>query len=114
MSDQTAGIALVHALLFIASSIYALFLNQEHVQAWYRPDRVEVTVIGGDVLIGVAILALTLLGVFDAIVPILYTSLHIVAGVPIMVWQRTKREQRKRNQDAIKRRQEERHSSDTA
>jgi hypothetical protein len=109
MPDQTAWIALTHALLFIAASAYAAFLNQDHVQAWYRPDRVEVTVIGGDVLIGIAIGVLWLLGVFGGIVPLLYTTLHIAAGLPIMAWQRQKREQRKHRLEEINRQLEERH-----
>lgn len=108
MQDQTAWIALVHALLFIAASAYAAFLNQDHVQAWYRPDHVEVTVIGGDALIGLAIVALYVIGVFTLIVPVVYVTLHIAAGLPIMAWQREKRLRRQKNQDEIKQREQER------
>lgn len=109
MSDQIAGIAFVHALLFIAALGYAAFLNQDHIQKLYRPNYVELTVIGGDLLIWLAVIGLAALGVFPWTLPLYYITLHVVAGTPIAAWQRQKRLQRKRNQEAINRRLEERH-----
>jgi hypothetical protein len=106
MTDQLAEILFIHALLFIAASGYAKFLNQDHIQSWYRPDYVEVTVIGGDLLIWLAIIGLCWFGAFPWSIPLYYITLHIVAGIPIMAWQREKRNQRKRNQEEIKRRLE--------
>lgn len=94
MPDQLTTIVLIHILLFAAAWIYARFLNQDRVQEWYRPDYVEVTVIGGDVLIGLAIGALWFTGVLPWVVIPLYISLHLSAGIPIMWWQRKKRHAR--------------------
>lgn len=109
MSDQIAGIAFIHALLFIAALGYAAFLDQEHIQKLYRPNYVELTVIGGDLLIWLAVIGLALLGVFPPLLPLYYITLHIVACIPIAKWQRRKRIKRKRNQEEINRRLEERH-----
>jgi uncharacterized protein (DUF2062 family) len=106
MTEQLASILFIHAALFIAALGYAKFLNQDHIQKWYRPDHVEATVIGGDLLIWLAIIGMCFVGALPWSVPAYYISLHIVAGIPIVAWQREKRNQRKRNQEEIKRRLE--------
>jgi hypothetical protein len=101
MQDQLVSIAFIHALLFIAALGYAKFLNQKKVHEWYSPDYVWLTVAGGDLLIGLAFGALYLLNVFGLIVPLLYISLHIVAGLPIIAWQQSRAHKRARDLELI-------------
>lgn len=108
MPDLIASIALIHALLFLAALGYAAFLNQDHIQKLYRPNYVEVTVIGGDILIWCAVIGMAAIGIFPWSLTGYYISLHIVAGIPIAAWQRKKRLQRRRNQEEIDKRLEER------
>lgn len=96
MPDLYVWIALIHLLLFCVAMGYAKFLNQKKVHEWYSPDRVWLTVVGGDVLIGLAFGALYLLDVFSLIVPTLYISLHLAAGLPIISWQQHRAETRAR------------------
>lgn len=101
MTDLYAWIALIHLVLFCAAMAYAKFLNQRKVHEWYSPDRVWLTVVGGDVLIGLAFGALWLLDVFSLSVPALYISLHVAAGLPIISWQQHRAETRARVLEAI-------------
>jgi hypothetical protein len=101
MPDLYASVALVHALLFLAAIGYAKFLNQPHVHAWYSPDYVWMTVVGGDMLIGLAFGALYWIGVVTLLVPALYISLHISAGLPIVAWQHQRADKRARELELI-------------
>lgn len=84
----------IHIALLAASTLYAAFLNQRHVYEWYNPDRTWLTVIGGDVLIGLALLGVVWVGALPTAVIPYWISLHIVAGVPIIVWQRMRTRKR--------------------
>ena len=101
MNDTYAWIALVHVLLFIAAIGYAKFLNQEAIHRWYSPDYVWTTVVGGDILIGLAFGGLYLIGVVGLLVPALYISLHIAAGLPIITWQQQRADKRARELESI-------------
>jgi hypothetical protein len=101
MRDMYAWIACIHALLFIAAMGYAKFLNQPHVHEAYSPNYVWVTVVGGDILIGLAFGALWIIGVFPLIVLALYISLHVAAGLPIVYWQQQRALKRARDLEAI-------------
>lgn len=103
MTDIYAWIAFIHAVLFIAGIGYAKFLNQKKVHEWYSPDRVWVTVVGGDVLIGLAFGALWLMGIIALLIPALYISLHIAAGLPIISWQQQRAKKRAKELEAIDR-----------
>lgn len=101
MSDQLAWIAFVHAALFIAAIGYAKFLNQKKIHDWYSPDYVWLTVVGGDALIGCAIGALCLVSALPWIAAMLYVSLHIAAGLPIIAWQQRRANKRAQELEAI-------------
>ena len=93
----------IHIALFIACAIYARVLNRPEVYGWYRPSRTYVVVIGGDVLIGFAVAALCALGIFPWLVMLLYATLHIVAGLPIIIWQFQRETARTRQLEEIER-----------
>ena len=101
---MVAWIIVTHAALFIACAIYAKFLDQPHVYGWYRPNRTYVVVIGGDVIIGCAVGLLCIGGVFPWLVMLLYATLHIVAGLPIIIWQFQRETARTRQLEEIERR----------
>jgi hypothetical protein len=94
----------IHIGLFLAAWGYARLLNRELVHRWYSPDRVYLTVIGGDVLIGLALGALWGIGVVALEVLGYYTTLHIAAGAPIIYWQRRRAAKRHRDLEDIERR----------
>lgn len=104
MQEQIAWVAFIHTLLFIAALGYAKFLNQKHIYEWYNPDRVWMTVVGGDALIGLALGGMVLIGVIPAIVLVLYFSLHIAAGIPIIAWQRGRAARRREKVETIEKR----------
>lgn len=91
-----AWLILIHVALAAICTLYALFLNQRHIYEWYNPDRTWMTVIGGDVLIGLALLAIVYLGALPAAALLYWTSLHVVAGIPIIVWQHIRARKRAR------------------
>lgn len=97
------GIIATHLALTIACWGYARFLNRRKVYEWYHPDRTWVTVVGGDALIGCALAALCWLGVFPWLLLLLYATLHIAAGIPIIIWQFQRETQRRKQIDAIER-----------
>lgn len=84
---MVAWLILVHVGLAAAAALYAAFLNQRHVYEWYNPDRTWLTVIGGDVLIGLALAALVALEALPADVLLYWLTLHLCAGTPIIFWQ---------------------------
>jgi hypothetical protein len=94
----------IHAALTLGAWCYAKFLNQKKIHEWYSPDRVYLTVMGGDALIGLALTAFCVLGVLPWLALGLYASLHIAAGLPIIIWQERKTEQRRRDVEAIENR----------
>lgn len=98
---MTAWLILIHITLAAACTGYAAFLNQRRVQEWYQPDRTWVTVIGGDVLIGLALASLVAVGALPADVLAYWTTLHIAAGTPIIVWQRIRATKRARQNQAL-------------
>lgn len=94
----------IHTALAIGAWCYAKFLNQKKIHEWYSPDRVYLTVIGGDALIGVALTAFCALAIVPWLALGLYASLHIAAGLPIVIWQEKKTEQRRRDVEEIEKR----------
>lgn len=93
----------IHIALTLACWGYARFLNQRWVYEWYHPDRTWVTVVGGDAIIGCAIGGLCILGIFPWLLLLLYATLHVAAGVPIIVWQFQRETQRRRQIEEIER-----------
>jgi len=71
--------------LFIVCALYAVFLQRIH--DLYTPDWTWVTVVGGNVLIGMALLALCLSGVLPLAAFWHLVGLNVVAGLPIIIWQ---------------------------
>lgn len=104
MTDQLAKIAFIHALLFVVSAGYAAFLNQKKIHEWYSPNYVWLTVVGGDALIGLALLALYLIDAVPLDALIFYMSLHIAAGLPVISWQRRRAAKRAGEVEAIEKR----------
>lgn len=91
---MTAWLILIHFALAAVCTGYAVFLNQRRVQEWYQPDRTWVTVIGGDVLIWGALLALVALGALPVVTLAYWITLHLAAGTPIIIWQRLRAKKR--------------------
>lgn len=99
-----AVLIIIHIALFTAASAYALFLNQKHIYEWYNPDRTWITVVGGDVLIGLALLGICYIGALPWDVLTYWITLHATAGVPIIVWQRTRSARRGKQLQELDRR----------
>ena len=100
---QAAWIGIVHFVLFLICVGYALFLNQRSVYEWYTPNRTWVTVVGGDTLIGLALAMLCAIDVLPWLALLLYGTLHIAAGTPIIVWQLRRANKRERELEGISR-----------
>jgi len=101
MSDRIAWIAFAHTLLFTFAWAYARFLNQDWVYKAYSPDYVWLTVIGGDVLIWPFVVGMYYLAFPWWVAALLYITLHIAAGIPIIHWQRQRKARRRREVEAL-------------
>jgi hypothetical protein len=75
----------IYFILFIVCTLYAVFLQRIH--DLYTPDHIWLTVVGGNVLIGMALLALCLFGILPLAAFWHLLALNVVAGIPIIVWQ---------------------------
>lgn len=75
----------VYAVLLLACTLYAMMLQRIH--DWYTPDYIWVTVVGGNLLIGLALLALCWGGVLPYAAFWHLVGLNIAGGIPIIVWQ---------------------------
>lgn len=82
---MTAELILVHCILTAWCVGYAAVLDRIH--DLYSPRYIWATVVAGDVWIGLAFGACLLIGTPPTLVPWLYISLHVAAGVPIVLWQ---------------------------
>ena len=78
-------IAAVLLALFVASALYALFLQRIH--DLYSPDYVWLTVVGGDGLILGAMLVLAFSGELPWLAFWVFAGGFVAAGLPIIVWQ---------------------------
>lgn len=97
-------IALAHIELLIGGVAYALLLDYEWVFEKYYPDNTWLTVVVGEFLIGPFVMLL-----FQLQLPLIpatcfYISLHIVAGLPIIHWQRQRAKVRADRGKALDRR----------
>lgn len=101
-SEQIAWIAFLHTALYCAAMAYAKFLNQKHIYEWYSPDRVWMTVVGGDILIWPFISALYFLSLPWWGSAVVYITLHFAAGIPIIRWQRARAKKRHADVEAIR------------
>lgn len=100
-SEQFVWIAFLHTALYWAARGYAAFLNQDWVYQAYSPDHVWITVVGGDILIWPFVITLYLLGFPWWANALLYITLHIAAGIPIIQWQRQRKARRRREVEAL-------------
>lgn len=75
----------IHLTLLLACIGYAALLQR--IYRHYHPDRTYVTVVVGELLVGLAVGATWLIGAipFDAV--ILFGTLQTAAGTPIVIWQ---------------------------
>jgi hypothetical protein len=94
----------IHLLLFSAAWGYAAFLSQKRVYEWYHPDRTILAVIGGVLLVGIALAAEVWVWALPWWVVLLYFTLMAVAGLPIARWQRQQTRERRQTIEAIERR----------
>lgn len=103
------GSIAVHIALLLACYAYAAFLAQPHIYRAYHPNNTIYTVIGGEILIGVAfgmecIIAAAWMRTEPLIGAVLFITLHGAAVVPIWRWQRRQAaEERAREQAAEER-----------
>src|SRR4051812_22761140 len=84
MSEQQIRI---HLALLALASVYALILSRKRVYEWYHPNRTILAVVGGVVLIGLAVAAECGADALPWSALTLYFTLNAVAGVPIAIWQ---------------------------
>lgn len=94
-------IILIHVMLCAACVVYAMFLNQRHVYEWYNPNRTWITVVIGDTLIGIALAMVCAIGALPWLVLLFYSTLHIAAGLPIIIWQFQRADARARTLEAL-------------
>lgn len=97
----TADVIAVHLSLLLCTMGYAAFLNIPAVHDWYTPDHVYLTVIGGNFLIGMHLLALCWLDVLPYDAFWYLVSLNCAAGLVIVLWQI--RQSRGRRQEQARR-----------
>lgn len=98
---DTAWSIVIHLVLFGVALGYAKFLNKKEVYEWYHPDRTWMTVVGGDLLIGIALAAECYIGTLPWMALLLYGTLHVAAGLPIIHWQRRQADERRTTAAAI-------------
>lgn len=87
---------LVFCGLFVITVIYVMILNQPAVREWYIPKRTWLTVVIGNALIGLCILAFCLLGDLPIRAFWLLLIANITAGIPVICWQLTQNAQRQK------------------
>lgn len=95
---------IVVMVLAAAASGYAYLLSRPAIQRRYVPDWTIATVIGGFLLVDLAMAALAARGLFSWDSVVALVILEIAAGIPVAVWQgkqyldrREERERAKRN-----------------
>lgn len=94
-------IVLIVLGLAVTTSLYALILH--HIQDKYLPDHTDVTVIIGEMLIGVALGLLCVFGVLPWSSAGYFILLQMAGGVPILIWQHLERiARRQERKDAAK------------
>lgn len=85
----------IYISLFLVCALYAAILNIKAVHDWYTPDRTIWTVIGGNAIIGFAILAFCILGILPLLAFWLLLIANVVAGAPIYIWQASQKARRR-------------------
>lgn len=96
----------IHIALLLASYAYAAFLAQPHIYRAYHPHNTIWTVVGGEVLVGVAfglecLLAAAWIQTAPIIAAALFLTLHIAAMLPIWRWQRRQAAEEKAREQAV-------------
>jgi len=104
MTDTDGWTVVIHLSLILATIGYAKFLNLKWVYEWYHPDRTILAVIGGVLLIGIALAAECAIGTLPWNAFVLYFTLNSAAGGPIARWQYKLARKRRQDAEAIDRR----------
>lgn len=85
---------IIYIGLFFGCLIYAVLLQFLH--DIYTPDWTWITVVGGNILIGMALLALCHVGTLPRAAFWHLLGLNSIAGIPIIAWQLWQMDQRRR------------------
>jgi uncharacterized membrane protein len=93
ISLSLIGSVATHIALLLASYAYASWLAQDHIYRAYHPHNTIFTVIGGEVLVGIAfgvecIVAADWIRAEPTVAAGLFITLHVAAMIPIWRWQR--------------------------
>jgi hypothetical protein len=87
----------LHLGLAITTAVYSAALHQ--IRHLYAPDYIWVTVVGGNMLIGVAYLLCQLAYPLEGVAAFwLLFSLNVAGGIPVIIWQVGEQIQRHSNQ----------------
>jgi hypothetical protein len=105
VSLEILGTVVIHAALMLAAWLYAGFLAQPHIYKAYHPHNTYWTVIGGELLVGVAfglqcIVADAWIRTAPLVVAALFITLQGAAAIPIIRWQRKQAEEEKERERA--------------
>ena len=103
---ELIGILATHIALFLACWAYAAFLGQPHIYRAYHPHHTIWTVVGGELLVGVAfaiacVVADGWIRTAPLIAFVLFGSLQCAAAIPIWRWQRKQATEEKARETAI-------------
>lgn len=106
ISLEALGSIAIHIALLLACIGYAAFLAQPHIYKAYHPHNTIWTVVGGEMLVGIALgLECFVAGAWIQAQPLasaaFFLTLHIAAFWPIWRWQRKQAEEEKARERAV-------------
>lgn len=80
----------VYAGLLVAASVYTYILSRPNVRTWYASHNLtDITVVLGNSLIILGGAGLAAVGAIPWSAAGLFAILFVVAGLPILIWQRS-------------------------
>lgn len=109
ISLEAIGLIAIHAALLLACAGYAAFLGQAHIYKAYHPHHTIWTVVGGEILVGVAFGIACIVGAAwiqaaPLIAACLFITLQGAAAIPIWRWQRQQAEEERAREQALEQR----------
>jgi hypothetical protein len=96
--------ATIYLSLFLATCIYAVFLNWKPIEEWHRPNWTFLTVIVGNTILGIAFYYICIAEGIPIAAFWAFFYVNLVGGTPIVIWQLWRIWKRWKQNNEIKRR----------